>query len=389
MAFNPIAAAIPVFFGCIAIEAAVAWVLGRKVYRINDAIADLSCGITSQITGLFTAGLTAAAYIALYDSARLTQLPDTHWATWVFAFVFTDFAYYLWHRWTHEMNLGWATHVVHHQSEDYNLAVALRQSITSAWSSWPFYLPLALVGVSPFVAFTCGALNTLYQFWIHTQLIPPLGPIGWVMNTPSHHRVHHGVNPQYLDKNYAGVFIVWDRLFHTFEPEVEEPVYGTVKPLASWDPFWANLWWFVHLARASAVAPGFEKIALWFRGPGALPEPQAPPPRGYDADGPSGLHAYVLLHFLPVAALTTWVLWVSVSVSAGELLLPSGLILLATLSWAALFERRSWALPIEWLRLGGMVAWVGSFGAMWAGVFGILAAVSALWLWAVASPSTR
>ena len=114
MAFNPIAAAIPIFFACIGLEAGLAWFKGREVYRVNDAVADLSCGITSQIAGVFTKALTVAAYIAVYEGARLFDLPDAHWATWVFAFLFTDFAYYLWHRWTHENNLGWATHVVHH-----------------------------------------------------------------------------------------------------------------------------------------------------------------------------------------------------------------------------------------------------------------------------------
>ncbi|MEZ4316805.1 MAG: sterol desaturase family protein [Myxococcota bacterium] len=362
MGFNPIAAAIPVFFACIGLEAAVAYAQGRAVYRFNDAISDLSCGITSQIAGVFTKGLTAAAYIGLYASARLFDLPDTHWATWVFAFVFTDFAYYLWHRWTHEMNLGWASHVVHHQSEDYNLAVALRQSITSSWTSWPFYLPMALIGVSPFVAFTCSALNTLYQFWIHTELVGTLGPLEWILNTPSHHRVHHGVNPQYLDKNYAGVFIVWDRMLGTFEPEVEPPVYGTVKPLESWNPLWANVWWVDRMVRQTAATPAWsDKLAVWWRGPAFQPagtEPVAPRgPEKFDTEAFPGTSVYVALSFLPVAVLTTWVIWVADSTPLLELAAPCGLIALSTVVWAGLYERRAWAIPLEVARLVAVGAW--------------------------------
>lgn len=208
---NPIALAIPFFFLLIAIEWVVARRMGLQVYRFNDAITDLSCGITQQVTGLFLRVLVLAPYVWLYAHGRTTTLSDTAISTHVLAFLGVDLGYYLWHRFTHETNLGWATHVVHHQSEDYNLAVALRQSVTSALTSWPFLLPLALLGVSPLVVFTHSALNTLYQFWIHTETIDRLGPIERVLNTPSHHRVHHAINARYVDRNYAGVLIVWDR----------------------------------------------------------------------------------------------------------------------------------------------------------------------------------
>src|SRR5690606_31238042 len=151
-----------------------------------------------------------------------------------------DFAYYWWHRASHRISFLWAAHVVHHQSEDYNLAVALRQAWFTSLSSWVLNLPLAFLGVPPLVYGVCAALNTLYQFWIHTRLVGKLGPLEWVLNTPSHHRVHHGIDAPYLDTNYGGVFIVFDRLFGTFVEETHEPRYGTLDPIRSFDPVWAN-----------------------------------------------------------------------------------------------------------------------------------------------------
>ena len=231
---NPIAVAIPLFFVSIGVELGVARVMGRSVYRFADAVTDLSCGISQQVTGVLMHALLVAPYLAVYALTPLRQ--GGAWWVHLETFLLVDFLYWAWHRFTHETNIGWTTHVVHHQSEDYNLAVALRQSITSSWSSVPFYLPLAAIGIPPEVFFLHTALNTLYQFWIHTELVGRLGPLEWVLNTPSHHRVHHAVNRQYLDRNYAGVLIVWDRMFRTFEPEVEEPVYGTVEPMNSFNP---------------------------------------------------------------------------------------------------------------------------------------------------------
>lgn len=223
---NPIALAIPFFFVMIGLELLVARWQGRQVYRFADAMTNLSCGISQQATAFAVKGASLGVYVLAFEHLRLTDLGQGP-LVWVATFLAVDFIYYWWHRFTHEVNIGWATHVVHHQSEEYNLAVALRQSLTSAISSAPFYLPLAILGVPPLVLAVCVALNTLYQFWIHTETVRSLGPLEWVLNTPSHHRVHHAVNPRYLDRNYGGVLIVWDRLFGTFEAETEQPIYGT------------------------------------------------------------------------------------------------------------------------------------------------------------------
>ena len=195
-----------------------------------------------------------------------------------------DFFYYWFHRWSHEVNAGWAAHIVHHQSEEMNLAVALRQSVFQGALSWVFYLPLALVGFPPAMFLTVSALNTLYQFWIHTRAIGKLGPLEWVLNTPSHHRVHHGRNPKYIDRNHAGSLIVWDRMFGTFQEEEEEPVYGITRPLASWNPVWANFHYWAELWRTARRATRLQdRFRIFWKPPGWRPEELGgyePAPRG-------------------------------------------------------------------------------------------------------------
>ena len=219
---NLIHLAIPVFFLLIAVELVAARLLEKDVYRLSDSVSDLSCGILDQIVGVFLKTALFAGYVAVYDHFRLFSLPNDSVAAWVACFLGVDLFYYCSHRFSHEVNAGWATHIVHHQSEELNLAVALRQSAFGQIYTWIFYLPLALLGFPPLMFLTLNAANTLYQFWVHTRLIGKLGPMEWVFNTPSHHRVHHARNPQYIDKNHAGTLIVWDRLFGTFAEEKEE-----------------------------------------------------------------------------------------------------------------------------------------------------------------------
>jgi alkylglycerol monooxygenase len=403
---NFIALAIPLFFVLIGVELLVARAQRKSVYRFDDAIVDLSCGIGQQVTGPFYLAILAIPYAWVYEHGRLVTFAEGSPWPWVIGFFGVDLAYYWWHRWTHEMNLGWTTHVVHHQSEEYNLAVALRQSLSSAWSGWPFYLPLAVLGVPPLVFVTHSALNTLYQFWIHTETIRKLGPIEWVMNTPSHHRVHHAINPRYLDKNYAGVLIIWDRMFGSFIEETEEAVYGTVKPLASFDPLWANVHWAWVLAQDTVAS---RSLRVWFARPGwrppglehLQPEPRAQAPSGppareitrdqqikYQPRGVPGVAPYVALQFLPVAVATTWIVWVEQTAPLGSLVGPSAWVLLTTFVWGGLFESRRWALPLELARLAAGAALAQAYGAplAWAWAF---AGLSAAWVVALGAGRGR
>lgn len=283
-----IAIAIPLFFVAMGVELLVAWRRGVTVYRFADAISDLACGVLSQASGVFFAGLIFAAYSWVYGHAALFELDGV--SAWIVGFLAVDFAYYWWHRATHRVALMWTTHITHHQSEDYNLAVALRQTLFGGLSAAPFYWAVAVIGVPPGIYIGCVALNTLYQFGIHTRLVGRLGPLEWVLNTPSHHRVHHGINPWSIDKNHGGVFIVFDRLFGTFAEEKHEPVYGVVEGFSSWDPLRANLEPWVKLGRSVAAARGIDRLRALFGPPewrpgGALEIPEPTP--GYRWDPPT------------------------------------------------------------------------------------------------------
>jgi sterol desaturase/sphingolipid hydroxylase (fatty acid hydroxylase superfamily) len=234
--------AVPFMLGSILFEIVWCRLHGKRLYRLPDAVASLGTGIIDQTVGAalpFIAGVWL--YLIVWKHFAIFHLRAGSPWTLAAAFVGADFCYYWWHRASHRCNFLWAGHVVHHQSEDFNLSTALRQNPITSLTSVPFYLPLAVIGipVGPFVGMK--SLMILYQFWIHTQLVRRLGPIELVMNTPSHHRVHHGIDPKYVDRNYAGAFIVWDRIFGTFEQEIETPTYGVLKPLHSFNPLWAIL----------------------------------------------------------------------------------------------------------------------------------------------------
>ncbi|MCC7440580.1 MAG: sterol desaturase family protein [Bdellovibrionales bacterium] len=357
-----IALAIPGFFALIAFE----WVMSlrkrRDVYRLNDSIADLGCGIGQQTLQIFTTLWIAAAYTLVYDRFSIWKLDPSRWSTWVIAMVGVDLAYYWWHRLSHRVNALWAVHVVHHQSQEYNLSVALRQAMFSNFTSFPFYGMLALVGVPPQVTLISIALNTLYQFWIHTRLVGKLGPLEWVFNTASHHRVHHGVNPKYIDKNYGGISIIWDRLFRSFEEEREEPVYGTVRAFKSWNPLWANIEPFAHLWNESRQARNLKDgLLLWvmppeWRGTG-LKHHEIPVPdkraKKWDPPYARALQPYLLIQFAALATGLTTLMWNPDVIPAP---LRAGLcacILLSVASWGGLLERKAWAIRLEWARLAG------------------------------------
>jgi sterol desaturase/sphingolipid hydroxylase (fatty acid hydroxylase superfamily) len=234
--------ATPVFFALIALELAWGWLRGRNTYRLDDAVNSIGLGVLSQVSGVFARVLRIGIYAWAFEFLALWRLPaDSAWV-WLFALLFYDLCYYWYHRIGHERTLFWAAHVVHHQSEDYNLSTALRQTSSGALLGWLFYLPMAVAGVPPEVFAAVALVDLLYQYWIHTQHVGRLGWFDRVFASPSNHRVHHAVNDRYLDRNYGGILILWDRLFGTFADEdpAEPPVYGTRSPLRSWNPLWAN-----------------------------------------------------------------------------------------------------------------------------------------------------
>jgi alkylglycerol monooxygenase len=266
--------ATPVFLGLIALEYWVGVRRGNNTYRLNDAINSMGLGMMSQVVGVLTRVMATGLYAVVYEHAALWRLPVDAWWVWVGGLLFYDLCYYAYHRAAHRVALVWAAHVVHHQSEDYNLSTALRQTSSGWIVGWVFYLPMALLGVPPLVFGTVALIDLLYQYWVHTRQIGKLGWFDRWFCAPSNHRVHHAVNDRYVDKNYGGIFIFWDRLFGSYavEDDADPPVYGTRAPLRSWNPLWANLEVYWALARDSWRAEKWwDKLRVWFKPPGWRP----------------------------------------------------------------------------------------------------------------------
>jgi sterol desaturase/sphingolipid hydroxylase (fatty acid hydroxylase superfamily) len=266
--------AIPGFFVLIGIELLVAAWRGRNVYYSNDAINSLGLGMLSQIVGVFTKLFAIGIYGWCATHLAPWTLPaDSVWV-WISGLLLYDLLYYWLHRFGHEVNVLWAAHVVHHQSESYNLTTALRQTGSGFLLGWMAYLPMALLGYPTEVFAVVALIDLLYQFWVHTEVIGKLGWFDRVFCSPSNHRAHHAVNDRYLDRNYGGILIVWDRLFGTFVEENDDdpPVYGTRAPLQSWNPLWANVEVYWAMLKDSWHARRWpDKLRVWFMPPGWRP----------------------------------------------------------------------------------------------------------------------
>lgn len=232
---NLIHYAIPFFVLTVLLEVILTVKVKLEHYEYKDALTSISMGLGNVLIGFLSKGISFAFFTLLYEY-KLFSIPFTWWA-WILLLFAEDFVYYWNHRIAHESRLFWASHVVHHSSQQYNLATALRQTWSGGFYTFIFWGPLALLGFHPVMIVMQMSVSLLYQYWIHTELIDKMPR--WfeaVFNTPSHHRVHHATNPQYLDRNHAGIFIIWDRLFGTFEPEVAPPVYGLVKNIETHNP---------------------------------------------------------------------------------------------------------------------------------------------------------
>ena len=243
---NLIHYAIPFFIVTVILEIILTIKIKLDEYEFKDAGTSILMGLGNVFIGLFTKGIVLGVFLFLYQY-RFFTIPFAWWS-WLILLFAEDLCYYWFHRISHESRLFWASHVVHHSSQKYNLSTALRQTWSGSFYSFVFWIPLLLIGFHPIMVMTQMAISLIYQYWIHTELIKKMP--NWfeaIFNTPSHHRVHHATNPQYLDRNHAGIFIIWDKLFGTFEPEVEKPVYGLVKNIETYNPIkiafleWVNM----------------------------------------------------------------------------------------------------------------------------------------------------
>lgn len=234
---NLIHYAIPFFVVTVVLEVILTVKVKSEEYNFKDAGTSISMGLGNVFLGLITKGIVLGSFILVYNTYHLFDIPFVWWA-WILILFADDFCYYWFHRISHESRIFWASHVVHHSSKKYNLSTALRQTWSGGFYTFVFWLPLVFIGFHPIMVMTQMSISLIYQYWIHTELIDKLPK--WfeaIFNTPSHHRVHHATNPQYLDRNHAGIFIIWDKLFGTFEPEVEKPTYGLVKNIETHNLF--------------------------------------------------------------------------------------------------------------------------------------------------------
>lgn len=264
---DPVQLAIPAFILAMMLEMFVIRAGAKGQYEWRDTGTSLAMGLGNTMAAVLVGGSIVATMHWL-SQFRLIDVPLSWWLV-PLCFVAEDFTYYWFHRTAHRVRWFWASHIIHHSSQHYNLSTALRQTWTGWLSlSFAFRLPLVIIGFPVEMILFCAGLNLVYQFFIHTEVVGrlPWGMEAW-LNTPSHHRVHHGTNPQYLDTNYGGVFIIWDRLFGTFTPEVEPPRYGIVHNLASFNPLWVAVHEWLGIARDAARARSPSALATALFGP--------------------------------------------------------------------------------------------------------------------------
>lgn len=365
---NYILLAIPGFFLLIGIELLVGYLQHKKLYRFNDAITNLNIGIGSQAFGIVSKAFIFGIYMFVQERWGIWTI-EASIPAFIACLLLFDFLFYWAHRWGHEVNFFWGAHVVHHQSEEYNLSVALRQPWFHNMIAFFIFLPIPFLGFDPAVFLAAASIHTLYQFWIHTKTVGKLwAPIEFLFNTPSHHRVHHGRDPKYIDKNHGGVLIIWDRLFGTFQVEEEEPTYGITTQLSSWNPTWANIHYYVDMVKFAAKMKTWkERLYLIFAKPGWLPEYmggfQHVQPvdqkrhKNFDTRTTLALNLYVLFQFVVLALGIVAYLMHFDALSQGYRMLFLVLIVLSTMICGAIFENKRWVIVAEYLRLA--VAIVG------------------------------
>ncbi|NOX68692.1 MAG: hypothetical protein GXP15_05855 [Gammaproteobacteria bacterium] len=366
-----LALAVPFFVLALLLEIAVDRWRGTGHYRLNDAVNSISAGTLMSTFGYFTGFIPLFFYAFVLQNFGLFDIDMTDFDTsprglafWLAALLAWDFCYYWQHRFGHEISILWASHAVHHQSEDYNLSTALRQTSSGFLFSWIFYLPLFLIGLPLQVVATVYAIDLIYQFWVHTQHVRKLGWIDRVFVTPSNHRVHHAQNEIYIDRNYGGILILWDRLFGTFQEELdEEPVlFGVRKPLQSWNPFWANLQVYGYLwSDAVNTRKWSDKLGIWFRRTGwrpadvqaRFPAKKADPEhfQKYDPQSTTALRRYVLAQFVLTIFAIVWIGVLFAEQGAAAVVLPCVLLWITLYSFGLMNDCRPNAIRFEALRL--------------------------------------
>jgi len=394
--------AIPYFLSMVALESVILKLQGKKTGRANDTLNSMTHGLLSGLMSVLFRSIELVMYTWIWENWRLVALPWDSPVTWICAFLGVDFCYYWFHRFSHESNIIWASHQVHHSSEDYNLSTALRQSMVQKYYSMFCYFPMALF-IPPQAFYTHQQFNLLYQFWIHTEVIRSLGPLEYILNTASHHRVHHGRNPYCIDKNYAGTLIIWDRMFGTFQAEDEKVIYGLVHPNKFWDPIYGQFFHYLYiLGLVKKYDSVTDKVSAVVKGPGWMPGkpwtgdhadlPKVKEPvKKYDSDVPVWQTIYIMVHFGLVLGLYSLLAAMKQQLSFNSSLAAVCFIIVSLQSFGGLYDHRSWGGVLESARcllaavcLGA--SYSGQEGTLGTLVVGLTAAyVTSAALWAVLS----
>jgi sterol desaturase/sphingolipid hydroxylase (fatty acid hydroxylase superfamily) len=357
MHLNILGFAIPLFVGFILLEYFIAKKKGLHYFNLHNSIANVSIGVAERLADVFVAGVFYFVYDTVQKKYGLLHISSGVFM-WILLFLATDFIWYWYHRLGHEINLFWMAHIVHHQSEDYNLTVSARITVLQAIFRHGFWLVLPLLGFNAGMITAILLVHGLYPFFIHTRLIGKLGILEYILVTPSHHRVHHASNEKYLDKNYGDVLIIWDKLFGTFVKEEEEPVYGLTKPLNTYSFLWQHFHFFIELYLAVKNAKGIkEKIKIVFGRPDKVD-----PSLRKEAETIFGIHQNQIAIDKPLNKYVVWqmiVLLVSLSVfilfekyASLNIKIAFSLVTILTLiNCGAIMEQKRWVFYMEYIRL--------------------------------------
>ena len=356
--------AIPFFIVLVLLEVGYGALVKNQKHRLMDTVSSLSSGLTNIIKDSLGLALILVTYPFLVNQLAFFEMGNS-WYVWVIAFIALDFAGYWNHRLSHHINIFWNQHVVHHSSEEFNLACALRQSISNVIGYFPLLLvPAAILGVPGEIIAILAPLHLFAQFWYHTQHIGKLGVLEWVIVTPSQHRVHHAINPEYIDKNLGQIFCVWDRLFGTFQEELDDvpPQYGVLKPAQTWNPVVINFQHFGRLAfDAWHTRNWLDKARIWFMPTGWRPADVAErfPRTGiqdvynfekYSPESSAGLKVYAVLQLLLNTGFMLYLFGVFGDLSRSEQLVYGLMVMAGIFGFTSVMDRRSWSWIWEALR---------------------------------------
>jgi len=377
--------AIPTFTFLIIIEAIVAHFRNIQINRSEDVISSLSSGLTNIIRDAIKFSVIIISYTWLVDKIAIFKLEHI-WLAIAVAFIIEDFAGYWVHRLNHRVNIFWNRHIIHHSSEEFNLSCALRQSISNTFRfSAVFMIPAALLDIPPYYFMIIGPIHLFMQFWYHTQLIDKMGWLEYILVTPSHHRVHHAINPEYLDKNYSQIFIFWDKLFGTFQPELKnrKPIYGTMRPAQTWNPIIIN---FKHLWQLMQDAwhaeRFFDKLIIWFMPNGWRPAGVAEKypinilynpkeQKKYNTNNSQLLIGWAWVQ-LTITVIMILHLFIIMPYSETPVIyLYSGFIMVQVFAYTSILDGRNYALIGEYVKLGLCLGILFYLDLSWFGLSGI------------------